>query len=219
MNIRKIYVYGCGGTGSHVLNGLARINHALQVRQISTIHVTAYDFDSVTHANVGRQAFFPVDVGHNKAKVLIERINMHYRFNWKAMTCKAGSSSSCDLAISCVDTKSARKSIYNARHAKGTYLIDCGNSRSSGQVLIGQHLGDLPNPYESNKELLEGDEPVDEPGCTDQDLKQDLFINSVIADYALHYVWSMLRWQKINNRGVFLDLDQGVCNPVQNKET
>lgn len=215
----KINVYGCGGTGSHVLIGLARINYNLMRIEKPPIHVTAYDFDTVSHANVGRQAFFPVDVGHNKAKVLIQRINPHYGFNWKAMTCKAGSSSDCDLIISCVDTKKSRKEIMDGRHKKGTYLIDCGNSRVSGQVLIGQYKGDLPNPYEENEDLWKGDEPKGEPGCTDPHLTQDLFINSTIAQHACHYVWNMLRWNKTENRGVFLDIDQGICNPVSKKGT
>ena len=103
-SIKRIAVYGCGGTGSHVLNGLARINHALQQLNKPTIHVTAFDDDLVDHDNVGRQAFFPADVGHNKAKVLCERINLYYHTNWMGIASKAPSSDKKDLVISCVDS-------------------------------------------------------------------------------------------------------------------
>ena len=77
MLIKIIAVYGCGGTGSHVINGLARINHALKQLGKDEIYVTAYDYYVVTKANVGRQAFYPNDIGHKKSKVLIERINLY----------------------------------------------------------------------------------------------------------------------------------------------
>jgi PRTRC genetic system ThiF family protein len=81
--IKEISVYGCGGTGSHVINGLARISHALRALGKEDIHVTAWDDDQVSHDNVGRQAFYDSDVGSNKAKVLIDRVNLYLgRIGW-----------------------------------------------------------------------------------------------------------------------------------------
>lgn len=213
--IKHISVYGCGGTGSHVINGLARINHALKQLNKSQIHVTAYDDDIVSHDNVGRQAFFPTDVGHNKARVLCERINLYYHTNWRAMACKAPSSDKKDLVISCVDSVKSREQIAKSWQTKGTYMIDCGNAKTSGQVLIGQFKGDLPNIYDENEDLIYGKEQTEEPGCVDQYFRQDLFVNSVVADNALHFVWTLLRWGKLKVRGVFFDLDKAVANPVK----
>ena len=213
--IKQISVYGCGGTGSHIINGLARINHALKQLSKPEIYVTAYDFDTVSHENVGRQAFYETDVGHNKAKVLIDRVNLYYRTNWKSIPVKAPSSSKCDMVISCVDTVKSREQIAKAWHRNETYLIDCGNSQTSGQVLIGQFDGKLPNIYNENPDLMFGDEPKEEPGCVDEYFRQDLFVNSVVATHALHFVWRLLRWESLEVRGVFFDLNTGVSNPVK----
>ena len=214
-SIETISVYGCGGTGSHVLNGLARISHALKALGKPSFHVTAYDFDKVEYDNVGRQSFYPADVGHNKAKVLISRINLYHNETWKAVTSKAPSSSKSDLVITCVDTVKSRESIAKAWYKKNAYLIDCGNARASGQVLVGQFLGKLSNIYTDNEQLINGEEQPDEPGCVDQYYRQDLFVNSVVASYALHFVWRLLRWESLEVRGIFFNLDTGVSNPVK----
>jgi PRTRC genetic system ThiF family protein len=214
-NIRNISVYGCGGTGSQMINGLARINHAQKQRRKPEIYVTAYDFDTVSPANIGRQAFFPSDVGHNKAKILIDRVNAYYQLNWKYRTVKAPSSSKDDMIISCVDTIKSREDIAKSWLTKEAYMIDCGNARTSGQVLIGQFDGDLPNVYDEHNDLIYGEEPEDEVGCVDEYFVQDLFVNSVVAINALNLIWRLLRWESLKVRGVFFDTDEGICNPVK----
>jgi len=207
-----IDVYGCGGTGSHVINGLARIAKALSELNHPGIHVTAYDPDIVTHANVGRQAFYEADVGEYKSSVLIERVNLYYRQNWRAVKRKAPNYTKAHICIACVDTKASRKEISEAKYNDNAYIIDCGNSRASGQVILGQSKGDLPFPYD--KELTEGDEPQ-EPNCIDQYYRQDLFINSMIANHALHFVWTLFRRTSLDIRGVFLNLESGITNPIK----
>lgn len=211
-DIVKIDIYGCGGTGSHVINGLARMAKALSDLNHPGIHVTAYDPDYVSHENVGRQAFYDADVGQSKSKILIERINLYYLQSWRAVRGSAPSSSRADICISCVDTKSSRKKISKSRFKKGAYIIDCGNARASGQVIIGQHRGDLPSPYEAG--LIDGDEP-DEPTCVDQYYRQDLYINSMVAGHALHFVWTLFRRNSLDIKGVFLNLESGITNPIK----
>ncbi len=211
-DIIKIDVYGCGGTGSHVLNGLARMAKALSDLGHPGIHVTAYDPDTVSYDNVGRQAFFDADVGNSKSKVLIERINLYYWQKWRAVKGSAPSYSPSRIIISCVDTKLSRKKISKAKYKNGTYLLDCGNARASGQVILGQYNGDLPFPYDDG--LTEGDEP-DEPTCVDQYYRQDLYINTMIAGHALHLVWELFRKTSIDIRGVFLNLESGITNPIK----
>ena len=211
-DIVMIDVYGCGGTGSHVLNGLARMAKALHDLNHPGIHVTAYDPDLVSHDNVGRQAFFDADVGLSKSKVLIERINLYFRQRWRAVKSKASGSSRADIIIACVDTKESRKKISKAKYKKGAYIIDCGNARASGQVLLGQYKGDLPFPY--TDELTEGTEP-DEPACVDQYYRQDLYINTMIAGHALHFVWTLFRRTSLDTKGVFLNLESGITNPIK----
>ncbi len=74
-----INLVGVGGTGSQVLTSLARINHALIALGHPGLHIAAYDPDEVTQANIGRQQFSMVDLGLNKATVLVTRVN---RFFW-----------------------------------------------------------------------------------------------------------------------------------------
>tara|TARA_Y100000593_G_scaffold22736_1_gene45277 strand:+ start:447 stop:1124 length:678 start_codon:yes stop_codon:yes gene_type:complete len=210
-----IDVYGCGGTGSHVLNGLARISKALADLGHPGIHVMAYDPDEVTHDNVGRQAFYEADVGHNKAKVLVDRINLYYMQRWGSKPFKAPTSGSrADIVISCVDTKRSRKAIAKARLKKEAYVIDCGNEKTTGQVIMGQYQGELPSPYEENEELVTGEES-EEPGCIDQYYRQDLFINSMVANYALHLVWNLFRKPELEVRGMFMDIGRGITNPIK----
>ena len=210
-----IDAYGCGGTGSHVLNGVARMSKALADLGHPGIHVMAYDPDDVTHANVGRQAFYETDVGYNKAKVLTDRINLYYRQRWAGNSHKAPSSGSrADIVIVCVDTKKSRKVISKARFKKEAYVIDCGNEKTTGQVIMGQYKGGLPFPYEENKALVTGKESK-EPGCVDQYYRQDLFINSMVSTYALHLVWNLFRKAELDVRGVFMDIENGITNPVK----
>ncbi len=215
--IKTIAVYGCGGTGSHIMNGLAMTDHQLKQANKPGFHVTAYDPDVVTHGNIGRQAFFNSDIGHNKAKVLTERINMYYGTNWMGIASKAPSSDRKDLVIACVDSIKSRESIARSWQKEGAYLIDTGNSRTSGQVLIGQYKGKLANPYLEHDFLINGDEPPEheEPGCVDPLQRQDLFVNRMVSDYALHLVWSLLKYGRIKVRGFFFDLDKGITNPVK----
>ena len=213
-HIVKIDVYGCGGTGSHVLNGLVRMAKALSDLGHPGIHVTAYDPDVVSYDNVGRQAFYDADVGQKKSKVLVDRINLYYRQRWQAITATAPGSTNAKIAIACVDTISSRAKIAKANYKKGAYIIDCGNARASGQVILGQYQGELPFPYEENKDLVEGEEP-DEPNCVDQYYRQDLFINSMIAGHALHFVWTLFRRASLDVRGVFTNLERGITNPIK----
>ena len=52
-----VFVIGAGGTGSQVATGLARMSVALQALGHPGLHVTVFDPDTVTEANIGRQLF------------------------------------------------------------------------------------------------------------------------------------------------------------------
>lgn len=209
-----INLYGCGGTGSHVLLGLARLNKAITDLGASPFHVNVYDPDTVEERNVGRQAFSHTEVGINKAHALVDRINLHYGLGWYGYDKKAPASSDAEIIVSCVDTGQSRKEISDSIIKYNPYMIDCGNSRYQGQVILGQYNGELPNPYKENPELLVSDNDEEQPPCTDPFYAQDLFINQIIATYALHYVWFLFRKDEIDTRGVFVDIEQGVTNPI-----
>ncbi len=61
-----IHVAGAGGTGSQVIANLARMNVALQVLGHPGLHVTVFDPDIITEANIGRQLFSETELGQCK---------------------------------------------------------------------------------------------------------------------------------------------------------
>jgi PRTRC genetic system ThiF family protein len=209
----KISLFGCGGTGSHVLLGLPRAYKAITDLGGQGFHVNAYDPDKVESRNVGRQAFTLAEVGVNKSHALIDRINMYYRYNWHSHAEPAPAWSHADIIISCVDTGRSRKQIAESTMHGNPYIIDCGNAKYSGQVLIGRHEGELTDPYKDNPELMVED--TDEaPTCGDPYSEQDLFINQIIATYALDFLWTLLHCEYLEKRGVFVDLKKGITNPL-----
>ena len=58
-----VFVIGAGGTGSQVATGLARMSVALQALGHPGLHVTVFDPDTVTEANIGRQLFSGSELG------------------------------------------------------------------------------------------------------------------------------------------------------------
>ena len=58
-----VLVAGAGGTGSQVITNLARMSVALQALGHPGLHLTAFDPDTVTEANIGRQLFSETELG------------------------------------------------------------------------------------------------------------------------------------------------------------
>lgn len=79
-----VSVIGAGGTGSQVVTGLARMSVALQALGHPGLHVTVFDPDTVTEANIGRQLFSETELGLNKAVALVTRINRFFGYAWEA---------------------------------------------------------------------------------------------------------------------------------------
>jgi hypothetical protein len=154
-NPLPVALVGCGGNGSQMLYKLARLNFALRELGQPGLHVTVYDPDTVSPANIGRQLFSPDDVGLHKAIVLVNRLNMSYSLSWNAMpqrysVPKRSSESIAAILITCVDTAAARREIWNDLAAseavyKPKYWLDLGNTRDAGQVILGQvpYPGDI----------------------------------------------------------------------------
>lgn len=158
-----INVIGAGGNGSQVLTQLARIDHALRKLDHIGLHISCYDDDIVTDANLGRQLFSKADLGMNKSVVLVTRINQYFGSSWKAYPIKFDktiplTARNSNITITCVDSVSARKNIEKlitpsskitkAKNLNGLrettepfekpyYWMDLGNSQSAGQFVIG----------------------------------------------------------------------------------
>lgn len=217
----KVAVVGAGGTGSALLPNLARLHHAmLELGHPGGIDCTVYDDDTVSETNVGRQGFYPVDVGQHKATLIVNRLNNLMGTRWEAQTRRIGSGDRfvCDLVIGCVDTRAARKAILGAMQCgSGGYYLDCGNESDSGQVILGQVRGKaaerIPHVGDLYPELLDpkGDKSDVAPSCSMADAlqKQSLVINQAIAVQAYNLLWTLFRTGTLHYHGAFVNLTTG----------
>lgn len=215
-NDLRIVLIGCGGTGSLVLHGLATIAITLfRTGRESRIHVIAYDGDTVSEANIGRQPFTPAEIGQNKAVCLVNQINQRFGLDWEAEP--RHFSEDIDIpyhsvVIGCVDSRRSRREIQTSLYAmREGYYIDCGNDRHSGQVIIGCHSSkrqyELPMPWEVCPSLV-SEEPEDNtPSCSLAEAlnSQDLLVNRFAADITFELVWQLLKFNKLETLGAFYD--------------
>jgi hypothetical protein len=81
----RILLVGCGGNGAQMAMGLASLDGALRAISPRSLAVTIVDDDVVTEANLGRQPFYRCDIGHSKARTLVERINLAHGLVWSAV--------------------------------------------------------------------------------------------------------------------------------------
>lgn len=148
-----VNLIGAGGTGSQVLTGLARMNHALTALGHAGLHLRVWDDDVVEEANLGRQLFAEAELGLYKTVALVNRTNRFFGTNWKAETVKFERDSFGNLPeeavaniyLSCVDTVSARYALAEILQELNTknhyrnqpkYWMDFGNSQTLGQVIL-----------------------------------------------------------------------------------
>ena len=148
----RIYVVGCGGTGSFLIPHVCRLANWFNDagKQIS---ITLIDFDRIEEKNLYRQNFCQAELGYNKAQALAVRYKaMFPKLRIGAIEDRASAirldRSTPTVIIGCVDNAAARKSIeeltieYSGLVAHGfsqilCWWIDCGNDYTYGQVAIG----------------------------------------------------------------------------------
>lgn len=227
----NVVVVGAGGTGSAVLPSLARLHHAmLELGHPGGIDCTVFDDDTVSPTNVGRQGFYPNDVGEYKASLIVNRLNALMGTNWRAETRRFGAGEplyNVNLVIGCVDTRAARRAIVSAAETSGVYYLDCGNDTDRGQVVIGQVCNKsyakktperLPHVGELFPELIDAklDAKDETPSCSMAEAlrKQSLVINQAIAVQAVNMLWIMFRSGAVPFSGVFVNVATGRTNPI-----
>jgi PRTRC genetic system ThiF family protein len=158
-----VNLIGAGGTGSHLLTALARMNHALTALDHAGLFVRVYDDDKVSEANLGRQLFAEAELGQYKGVALVNRINRFFGTNWKAIPQRFNGANcgsfpdygKANIYITCVDTAEARFDIANylkplknqSRYGQNRafYWLDFGNSRHTGQVVLAT-IGEIIQP-------------------------------------------------------------------------
>lgn len=146
-----------------------------------------------------------------------------------------------NIYISCVDSVKSRFDIAEILNElkidkgyyrnKCKYWMDFGNSQFTGQVLLST-IGNIKQPnsekYETVEnlpfiteefgELLKVSEVEDDtPSCSLAEAleKQDLFINSTLAQMGSSLLWSLFRKGLTENRGLFLNLKNFTAQPIK----
>jgi PRTRC genetic system ThiF family protein len=145
------------------------------------------------------------------------------------------------IYLSCVDSVKARFEIAeiikvissHSRHYRSEpkYWLDFGNSQNTGQVILST-IGNIRQPnsqkYETVEnlplvtdefgELLKQSETTDDtPSCSLAEAleKQDLFINSTLAQMGCSLLWNLFRNGLTEYRGFFLNLKNYLSQPLK----
>ena len=238
-----VNLVGAGGTGSQVLTCLARLDVTLKALGHPGLFVKLYDADEVTEANIGRQLFGYSDFGLNKAVCLITRVNNFFGNNWKAIPqLFAVSSNDCiaNITITCTDNVKSRLDMwkylisvradrYQTDYSTPLYWMDFGNAQTTGQVIIGTVQKKIPQPESRIYKTVESLKVITQyvkystmkvnasgPSCSLAEAlhKQDLFINSTLAQLGCNILWKMFRNGYIEHQGLYLNLDTLKVNPI-----
>lgn len=228
----KILLIGAGGTGSRLIPHLKSLHHALLAMGQAGIKLIIVDPDVVSESNLVRQNFFPAEVGRPKATVLANRLKETYQVPADALVGEVKrlnlGSEDIHLVISAVDNRSARADLHKLithRDARVCYLLDCGNMKNNGQVIIGQPDNPfnavLPQRLQTSFELYpevmnRRRKDHNLPSCSALESlnHQDLFINEAIAVAGANLIWRLLRYRELDHQGIWVNLEDGMQMPM-----
>ena len=231
----RVVLVGCGGTGSHIAQSLARIAyHAHQVAG-PNLSLIFLDGDAIEAKNVGRQLFSPSEIGRNKAQSLAARFNAALGLQITAIPQMADAAlieslvgiRQITLFVGAVDTVAARQAIaevMRVRTVGSIYWLDCGNDESSGQVAIGNAdfrtlpkafdlpgiCAALPIPPLVYPDLVAA--PKAKQGidlaCAEAQIDgaQSLMVNQAMAAVAGEYLYNMLVRRRLTTFATSIDL-------------
>lgn len=224
----RIHVVGCGGTGSAVVPGLAKIHRSMiALGHPAGLDITIWDEDTVALHNTIRQNFFEADVGHMKAEIMANRMRIAHAPAGLSITArndrfpgnKYYSGPMPHFIVGCVDSKASRRSIRDALgHMRAcVYWIDCGNESASGQVIVGQggERSDglenrLPLVSELFPEIINGEDD-NTPSCSARESisRQGVMTNTIAATWALAWIDAAMRTGEVAWSGVFFNTALG----------
>lgn len=223
-----VVVVGAGGTGSALLGKLFMLNNTIVALGGSPLSVTVYDDDVVSQSNIGRQAFYPFDIGLPKAEVLVNRFNafgsVQWRFKTERFKHDENAFHSSKVFFGCVDSVEGRKELHKAMNKiSGSIYIDCGNDSSTGNVILGMNATIdgkstyLPTVYDLYKEQLDNhvSKPSDSCSAEEAIQKQEFGVNDLAATHALQMFWQLIRHGELEYQGVSYDLKTGYTAPFK----
>jgi PRTRC genetic system ThiF family protein len=198
------------------------------------------DGDTVSPFNCVRQPFSQGEIGLYKGVVLVNRINLFWGLNWKAipraLTAQTLAASYAgygepglrpDIVVGCVDTRAARGIIAKSTAGRSGvgYWLDAGNSASSGQFVLGEPQNArnkrsrmrLRTVAELYPEIVDPALDDDnEPSCSAVEAleRQECFVNTGIAQHALALLARLFRYGQISHHGGFVDVASSRSVPL-----
>lgn len=144
-----------------------------------------------------------------------------------------------NITVTCTDNIKSRLDLWNVLKAVPTsnyrdyetplYWMDFGNTQSTGQVVLGtipkkikQPASELYKTVDSLKVITRFvkyarvKEADSGPSCSLAEAleKQDLFINSTLAQLGCNILWKMFRNGMLEHHGLFLNLETMKVNPI-----
>jgi PRTRC genetic system ThiF family protein len=236
-----VAMIGVGGNGGPVLTELARMHVALRALGHSGLQVYAFDDDRVEEPNIGRQLFSRAEKGRNKAETLVTRVNSFFDLRWNAYPLRLDKDNIGELAdicrrrnlqviVSAVDNAETRLLIWSGLRQVGPlYFLDMGNSRETGQCILGVLggvvrqprragcIGYLPTTVDLYPDIGKQDkEERQGPSCSIREAieKQDLFINRILAEFAVELLWKGFREGYLTVHGVYVNLKTMHVRPL-----
>jgi len=229
----NIDLVGVGGTGSYVLQGLAKLNlvHKELVINSQGINVNVYDPDIISKSNTVRQLYNDNEIGESKAMTIVSNINRNYGFDWNAYEEEydVKKVKETQIIILCPDNMKVRKQVYNyvehkarlINHGEGIYIIDFGNSYNYGQIYVSYIPGINVKKEKANfgfaKSYLETKEDLNEPSCSIAEAisKQKLFMNPLLANHGLNLLDELLTKEQMIHKGIYVSLETLSSKSIQ----
>ncbi len=241
----RITVVGLGGTGSWIAAQVARTTRVLidAGRQVRVVFI---DADRVSAANVPRSCFCEAEIGELKVVALARRYSAAWGLQigtiaepFKLEMARVASNEDVlNVIVGCVDNAAARRALHEVLERRSPYgyyggatgstvLIDCGNTRDGGQVLVGNASRQeemrggfkgrllctaLPSPYWQHPELLEDlEEECDDHHLSCAELMrrnaQSLMVNHFVASIAGDYLVRLLVTRNLRRYATYFDLE------------
>src|SRR5436190_305357 len=109
-----------------------------------------------------------------------------------------------NIIITCTDNVASRRAVHaqataaskakqSSHENKFHYWLDMGNTKDRGQVILGSPRHKLPTVIDKYPEAEKMEAKDDTPSCSIAEAlaKQDLFVNTFMADTAAKLLWEM----------------------------
>lgn len=225
-----IVLVGCGGTGSHIAQSLARL--AVHMRATSELNLYFIDGDTVEPKNVGRQLFSAAEVGRNKAQTLAARFSAAMGLNITAIPHMADADlrhvrlvprNEIGIIVGAIDRAAGRQACAEALRGDWHLWLDCGNHETSGQVVVGTALTKaalkgalaipglcraLPAPSLVYPDLLRqtAHRPRADCAAAQEDNAQSLMVNQMMAAIAAEYLYNLVVRRRLTTFATSVDL-------------